>query len=102
MTPNADSVGRSVGEKLISPHAFDGGGPVPDEVTAAARRIAALRVKFLAAPWWNYPEQEWLFPLTAHEIEELFSASAIQAEWMRELLDYRDKVSPNGSSGGLS
>jgi hypothetical protein len=99
MSPNADYEGTPLGEKLVSPHAFDGGGPVPDEVVAAARRIANLRVKFLTAPWHQYPDQEWLFPLTAHEVEELFTLAAIQAEWMRELLDYRDSLPPIGRSG---
>ena len=36
---------RPVMDRLVSPNAFDGRGPVPDKVTAAARHIAE--------GWWH-------------------------------------------------
>ena len=75
MTPNADYVGH-----LVSPHGFDGRGPVPKEVIEAAKRIAQLRVKFINQ-WTPGIEN----PLTTREVQELFDAAALQAEWMREL-----------------
>ena len=68
---------RSLADRLISPHGFDGRGPIPQEVTDAAKRIARLRVKFLT-------RQDGL---TTEEVDSLFDAAAIQAEWMRELFD---------------
>ena len=69
-------------DKLVSPHCFDGHGPVPDQVRQAAKRIAQLRVKFV---------NQWMpgigNPLTTREVEEVFQASALQAEWMRELYE---------------
>lgn len=70
---------RSLTDRLVSPHGFDGRGPVPDEVRTAAERIAQLRVKFLT--------RKTLEPLTAHEVAQLFDAAALQAEWMRELYE---------------
>lgn len=67
---------------FVSPHNFDGRGPVPQEVTAAAKRIAELRVKYVHQ-WTPGMEN----PLTTREVEELFNAAALQAEWMRELYD---------------
>jgi hypothetical protein len=68
--------------RLVSPHEFDGRGPVPEQVIAAAKRIAQLRVKFV---------NQWMpgleAPLTIREIEELFNGAALQAEWMRELYE---------------
>jgi hypothetical protein len=46
-------------------------------VTAAARLIAKLRVQFLI-------RNE---PLATDEIEELFQAMAIRAEWEREMYE---------------
>jgi hypothetical protein len=68
--------------KLVSPHGFDGHGPVPQEVTAAAKCIAELRVKFIHQ-WTPGVEQ----PLTTNEVDALFHAAALQAEWMRELYE---------------
>ena len=65
---------------LVSPHGFDGAGPVPVEVVTAAKRLAQLRVKFVHQ--WSPGCDS---PLTTREIEDLFDASALQAEWMREL-----------------
>jgi hypothetical protein len=73
---------RTVSERLVSPNGFDGYGPVPEKVTAAAKQIAHLRTKFIHQ-WTPGMEQ----PLTTREIEQLFDASAIQAEWMRELYE---------------
>lgn len=69
-------------EKLVSPNGFDGRGPVPEKVTDAARGIAKLRVKFVNQ-WTPGIEN----PLTTSEVEQLFNAAAIQAEWMRELYE---------------
>jgi hypothetical protein len=69
-------------DRLVSPHAWDGRGPVPDEVTQAAKRIAQLRVKFVTQ-WTPGMEN----PLTTREVEELFNAATMQAEWMRELYE---------------
>ena len=67
---------RSLVDKLVSPNGFDGRGPVPEKVTAAAKRIAGLRAKWLRGS-----------RLTASEIADLLDAVAIQAEWMRELYE---------------
>jgi hypothetical protein len=60
--------------KLVSPHGFDARGPVPWEVTEAAKQTARLRVMFLTQDG----------ALTRSEIEELFRCCAVQAEWTRE------------------
>ncbi len=73
--------------KLVSPHGFDGAGPVPDQVVAASTCIARLRVKFLHQ-WTPGMDQ----PFTTRELQELFDAAALQAEWMRELLEARDAL----------
>jgi hypothetical protein len=67
---------RDLAKKLVSPHGFDGQGPVPPEVTAAAKRIAQLRTHFVLSD-----------SLTVEQIEELFDAALLQAEWMRELYE---------------
>lgn len=66
--------GRPVVERLVSPHRFDGRGPVPEEVQTAARTIAALRSEFLVHG-----------SISEAKTERLFQAAAIQAEWIREL-----------------
>jgi hypothetical protein len=85
MTPEREA--EIDGAKLISPNAFDGQGSVPDKVTEAAKRIATLRVKFV---------NQWMpgmdSPLTAREVDDLFGAVAIRAEWERELYEARDKA----------
>jgi hypothetical protein len=73
--------------EFVSPHNFDGSGPVPKKVQDAAKQIANLRVRFLTSK--TEPS------LTTNEIEALFSYTAIQAEWMRELIEYRDILSDN-------
>ena len=73
--------------KLVSPHGFDGAGPVPEAVVQAARTIASLRVKYVSQ-WTPGMEQ----PLTTRELQELFDAAALQAEWMREVLEARDAL----------
>jgi hypothetical protein len=73
---------RPVMDKLVSPNGFDGRGPVPEKVTAAARTIARLRTNFIHQ-WTPGMEQ----PLTTSELEQLFDAAAIQAEWIRELYE---------------
>lgn len=71
--------------RFMSHHAFDGYGPVPPGVVEAARSLARLRLWYLRSK----PEK----PLPAErEINELFAASAIQAEWMRELYEARDDL----------
>lgn len=62
--------------RLVSPHSFDGSGPVPEEVRQASRRIASLRSTFLVTG-----------EVTSSEARELFDAAALQAEWMRELYE---------------
>lgn len=74
-------------ERLVSPNGFDGQGPVPDQVTAAAKRIAKLRTNFINQ-WTPGMEQ----PLTTREVEELFNASAMTAEWCRELYEAREAL----------
>jgi hypothetical protein len=66
-----------IGQRLVSPHGFDGRGPVPWEVTQAATQTARLRVMFLTQDGG----------LTRSEVDELFSAAAILAEWTRELYE---------------
>lgn len=79
-------------EELVSPHGFDGFGPVPDEVMKGARRVAMLRVKFLTTE----------SGLTTREIEDLFYASALTAEWLREVYEARDVLrAPQTSSLGI-
>ena len=73
---------RTVGQKLISPNGFDGHGPVPEKVNQAARIIAGLRVKFVNQ--WTPGGDS---PLTTREVQGLFDAAAVQAEWMRELYE---------------
>ena len=73
--------------KLVSPHGFDGAGPVPEAVVQAAHTIASLRVKYVSQ-WTPGMEQ----PLTTRELQELFDAAALQAEWMREVLEARDAL----------
>jgi hypothetical protein len=82
IAPTDDSAERTLTEKLVSPNGFNGHGPVPEKVTQAAKRIAGLRTKFIHQ-WTPGMGQ----PLTTREVEELFDASAIQAEWMRELYE---------------
>lgn len=81
---DVEPVGESGGlmAKLVSPNGFDGRGPVPDKVTAAAKRIAHLRVKFVSQ--WTPGMDN---PLTTREVQQLFDAAAIQAEWVRELYE---------------
>lgn len=67
---------RSTVRRLVSPNGFDGRGPVPEKVKEAAKRIAHLRVKFVTG--------ERLVP---SEVDQLFDAAAMQAEWMRELYE---------------
>jgi len=67
--------------KMVSPHGFDGVGPVPEMVVDAARCIAQLRVEFLRVG-----------EIATGDTEKLFQACAIQAEWMRELLECRDRL----------
>jgi hypothetical protein len=67
----------SIPRRLVSPHGFDGHGPTPREVTDAAKLIARLRVKFLTD----------VIGLTHEEIDQLFNAAAIGAEWTRELYE---------------
>jgi len=78
---------RIDGRKLVSPNGLDGMGPVPTQVQDAALCIAKLRIKFV---------HQWMpgmdSPLTSREVEDLFRASAIQAEWMRELYEARDRL----------
>jgi len=69
-------------ERLVSPNEFDGRGPVPEKVTEAARGIASLRVQFVIQ--WDPAMGN---PLTTSEVQKLFDAAAIQAEWMRELYE---------------
>jgi hypothetical protein len=69
--------------KLVSPHAFDGAGPVPDEVKTAGSRVAELHFKFVLRPGGESP-------LTTREVAELFTASATIAEWLREVTEARD------------
>ena len=71
---------KGVMATLVSPHGWDGRGPVPDEVSKAARRLAELRVKFFHQ--WTPGADS---PFTTTEMDALFKASAIQAEWGREL-----------------
>lgn len=71
----------------MSPNGFDGMGPVPEKVRAAARRIAELRVRFL-----HQCQSGMESPLTIREVEELFTAAALQAEWMRELYEAREEA----------
>lgn len=73
--------------RLVSPNGFDGRGPVPDKVNEAARKIAKLRVRFVNQ-WHPGCEQ----PLTTSEVDALFAAAAIQAEWIRELYESRDQL----------
>lgn len=73
-----------LGKRLISPHGFDGNGPVPEQVRDAAKRIGQLRVKFLREA------------LSTGDLEELFQAAALQAEWMRELYE---ALHPEGRKG---
>ncbi len=75
-TPLTD---EEVASKLVSPNGFDGDGLVPDQVRTAAKRTAKLRTR-------------WLIDgtLTDAEVEEVFTGSALQAEWMRELYEARD------------
>jgi hypothetical protein len=73
--------------KLVSPHGFDGMADVPGDVVAACKRTAELRVKFLHQ--WH-PGLE--SPLTTREVEELFTASATVAEWLREVTEARDAL----------
>ncbi len=61
---------------LVSPNGFDGRGPVPQRVREAATRIAELRVKHLTQGY-----------LMNRELEQVFLAAAVQAEWMRELYE---------------
>ena len=74
-------------DRLVSPNGFDGYGTVPDKVNEAARKIARLRTTFV---------NQWVpgadGTLTTTEIDRLFDASAIQAEWMRELYEARDTL----------
>jgi hypothetical protein len=69
-------------DKLVSPNGFDGRGPVPEKVKDAAKRIAHLRVKYVNQ--WNPAGEN---PLTTREVQQLFDAAAVQAEWMRELYE---------------
>lgn len=81
-------------ESLVSPHSFDGHGAVPQVVHEASKRIARLRMKFVNQ--WNPARTN---PLTTREVDELFEAAAIQAEWMREMYEALHPSS-NGSCGG--
>ncbi len=78
----SDDPNDQVFDRLVSPHGFDGRGPVPEKVNDAARLIARLRVKFVSQ-WTPGCEQ----PLTTREVDQLFDAAATQAEWMRELYE---------------
>ena len=71
---------RPMVARLVSPNNFDGRGEVPDKVNAAAKQIAHRWVKFVSQ--WDPAMPN---PLTAKEVEQLFTATAIQSEWMREL-----------------
>jgi hypothetical protein len=83
----SDIPDEAVEARLVSPNAFDGMKPVPEKVNAAARRISELRVKFV---------NQWLpgagQPLTTREVDGLFGASAICAEWCREVYEARDEL----------
>ncbi len=74
---------RALSDRLVSPHDFDGSGPVPEQVRAAARRIAQLQVM------WSLQSADMEQPLTTRELQDLFDAAAIGAEWMRELYEVR-------------
>lgn len=76
---------RTLSQRLVSPHAFDGNGPVPVQVVVAGRDVAKLHVKFVNQ--WT-PGADRLF--TNGEIRMLLDAAALQAEWMRELYEARD------------
>jgi hypothetical protein len=82
--------------ELVSPNGFDGRGPVPDKVTEAAKRIASLRTKFV---------HQWTpgmaHALTTTELQQLFDAAAVQAEWIRELHEavHATRTSPQLSAG---
>jgi hypothetical protein len=79
--------GRPLADRLVSPNGFDGYGPVPDKVNDAARKIAKLRTRFVSQ-WTPGCEQ----PLTTTEVDALFQASAVRAEWERELIEARDAL----------
>lgn len=71
--------------RLVSPHGWDGMGSVPSLVHEAGGDVARLRVKFV---------NQWMpgadSPLTTREVNELFDAAAITAEWLREVTEARD------------
>lgn len=81
-TPAVDRGDESTeGARLVSPNGFDGRGSVPEKVTQAAKRIAKLRVKFVTQRSASDDT------LTTSEVDDLFSASALLAEWTRELYE---------------
>jgi hypothetical protein len=73
---------ENVFQRLVSPNGFDGRGPVPEKVTEASKLIARLRVKFVHQ-WTPGMEHK----LTTTELQQLFDAAAVQAEWIRELYE---------------
>jgi len=86
MTPDPSPTGipldeRPIMDRLVSPNGFDGYGPVPDKVNEAARRIAGLNVKHSLGK-----------VMTAPEDADLFTASAVIAEWLREVTEARDAL----------
>ena len=86
MTPTPGE-GRPLTDRLVSPNGFDGYGPVPDKVYVAARKIAKLRTRFVSQ-WTPGCEQ----PLATTEVDALFQAAAVRAEWERELIEARDAL----------
>ena len=74
-------MGEELTDRLVSPNGFDGNGPVPELLRDTAKRAARLRVR-----WMLHGS------LTDDEIGEVFDASMLQAEWMRELYEARDAL----------